>query len=44
MLDCLKCFIMKKMGIYSTSTQIPESVYVSGHNILGVSKVNVKAI
>ena len=41
-----KCFEMMKIGIFSTSTQIPESVYknVPGHNILGVSKVNAKAI
>ena len=44
MLDGLKCFVMKKMGIFTTSTQIPESDYAQGHNIYGVSKINVKAI
>ena len=33
MLDCLKCFVMNKSGIFSTSTQILESVYVPGHTI-----------
>ena len=35
---------MKKNGIFSTSTQILESVYVSGHTILSMSKVHIKAI
>ena len=32
MLDNSKILVMK-MGIFSTSTQIPESVYVPGHTI-----------
>ena len=37
---------MKKNDIFSTSTQILESVYmyVPGHTISGMSKVNIKAI
>ena len=31
-------------GIFSTSTQIPESVYVPGHTIPSMSKVHIKAI
>ena len=31
MLDSLNGFVMKKNGIFSTSTQILESVYVLGH-------------
>ena len=38
LLDKVKCFVMKKNVIYSTSTQILESVYVPGHTILGISK------
>ena len=30
--------------IFSTSTQILESVYVPGHTIKGMSKVDIKAI
>ena len=33
MLDSLKCFVMKKMSIFSSSTQISELVYVPRHNI-----------
>ena len=33
LLDSLKWFVMKKNGIFSTSTQILESVYVPGHPI-----------
>ena len=32
-IDKLKYFVVKKNGICSTSTQILESVYVSGHTI-----------
>ena len=35
---------MKKNGIFSTSTQILESVYVPGHTMKGMMKVNIKAI
>ena len=33
LLDRLKWFVVKKNGIFSTSTQILESVYVPGHTI-----------
>ena len=33
LLDSLKCFVMKKNGNVSTSTQILESDYVLGHTI-----------
>ena len=32
------------MGVCSTSTHIPESIYVPGYNIKDVSKVNANAI
>ena len=35
---------MKKKYIFSTSTHILESVYVPGHTISGMLKVNTKAI
>ena len=35
---------MKKNYIFSTSTLILESVYVPGHTISGMSKVNTKSI
>ena len=35
---------MKKKGIFQTSTQILESVYVPGHIIEGITKVEIKAI
>ena len=44
MLDGLKCYVMKKNGIFSTSTQILESVYVPGYTIKGMSEVDIKAI
>ena len=43
LLDSLKCFVMKKNDIFSTSTYILESVYEPGHTILDMSKVNIKA-
>ena len=43
LLDSLNCFVMKKNYIFSTSTHILESVYVPGHTISGMSKVNTKA-
>ena len=36
--------VIKKNGIFSTSTQILESVYVPEHTIQGVSKADTKAI
>ena len=44
MLDSLNCFVMKKNYIFSTSIHILESVYVPGHTISGMTKVNTKAI
>ena len=44
LLDSLNCFVMKKNYIFSTSTHILESVYVTGDTISCMSKVNTKAI
>ena len=33
MLISMKCFVMKKRGNFSTSTQILESIYVLGHDM-----------
>ena len=35
-------FVIKKMGMFSTSTQIPDSVNIQKRNTLGVSKTNFK--
>ena len=35
---------MKKIGIFSTSTQILDSAHVLEHNILRYKKVYIKAI
>ena len=40
LLDSLKRFVMKKIGIFFTLTQIVEAIYVSGYTIYkGMSKV-----
>ena len=44
LLYSLNCFVMMENYIFSTSTHILESVYVPGDTILGMSKVNTKAI
>ena len=33
LLNSLKCFVMKKKDFFSISTQILESVFVSGHTL-----------
>ena len=43
-LDSLKMVCNEENGILSTSTQIQESVYVTGYTIYDMSQVDVKAI
>ena len=33
MFDSLKCFVMKKRGIFTTSTQVLKSDYAPGYNV-----------
>ena len=44
MRESLKKIVMRKNGIFSTSTQILVSVFVPGHTIYSMLNVNIKAI
>ena len=44
LLDSLKCFVMRKSGIFFNLTHKLQSVYVPGYTNKDMSKVNIKVI